>query len=81
MAMTVCGCILLRLAERWLASNQYLGSLNGWSNTSEDRLKGPNAWNSGKTSKSRYMSDLIEKKLRCAICMDTMREATTTCRH
>ncbi|KAJ8475777.1 hypothetical protein OPV22_019504 [Ensete ventricosum] len=50
--MTVCGCILLRLVERW--SELRLGVGVSWEfkwlESSEDRSKGPNAWNSGKCS-------------------------------
>ncbi|URE27742.1 Zinc finger, C3HC4 type (RING finger) [Musa troglodytarum] len=80
------------------ASNFYPVSSNGWNDTSEDGYKDPNAWKSGKihelfldhrgrpleisASSSQYMSNIIEVKLRCAICMDTMKEeTTTTCGH
>lgn len=64
------------------ASNFYPQSSNGWNDTLEDGYKDPNAWKSGKASSSQYMSNIIEVKLRCAICMDTMKEETTTiCGH
>lgn len=64
------------------ASNFYLQSSNGWNDTLEDGYKDPNAWKSGKASSSQYMSNIIEVKLRCAICMDTMKEESTTiCGH
>lgn len=70
----------LRLGVR--ASNGYSGNSNGGANTLEDRFKGPNAWRSSKASSSHYMSDFTEVKLRCSICMDTMKEETsTTCGH
>ncbi|XP_008797109.2 E3 ubiquitin-protein ligase BRE1-like 1 isoform X1 [Phoenix dactylifera] len=80
------------------ASSGYSGNSNGGANTLEDRFRNPNAWKSskwmhhksscinmigcGQASSSRYMSDSIEVKLRCAICMDTMKEETSTiCGH
>ncbi|XP_008797114.1 probable E3 ubiquitin-protein ligase bre1 isoform X2 [Phoenix dactylifera] len=64
------------------ASSGYSGNSNGGANTLEDRFRNPNAWKSSKASSSRYMSDSIEVKLRCAICMDTMKEETSTiCGH
>ncbi|XP_010942347.1 uncharacterized protein [Elaeis guineensis] len=64
------------------ASYGYSGNSSGGANTLEDRFRNPNAWKSSKASSSQYMSDFKEVKLRCAICMDTMKEETSTlCGH
>ncbi|XP_008777230.1 uncharacterized RING finger protein C548.05c-like isoform X2 [Phoenix dactylifera] len=64
------------------ASNGYSGNSSGGASTLEDRFKNTNAWQSSKASSSQYMSDFKEVKLRCAICMDTMKEETSTlCGH
>ncbi|XP_009404103.2 uncharacterized protein LOC103987504 isoform X1 [Musa acuminata AAA Group] len=67
------------------ATHVHLGNSICGTNRLEFKFKDPNALKSGKirqASSSQYLCDFNEVKLKCAICMDTMKEETsTTCGH
>ncbi|KAJ8476243.1 hypothetical protein OPV22_019970 [Ensete ventricosum] len=64
------------------ATHVHLGNSNCGTNRLDFKFKDPNALKSGKASSSQYVCEFNEVKLKCAICMDTMKEETsTTCGH
>ncbi|XP_039123899.1 uncharacterized protein LOC120260481 isoform X1 [Dioscorea cayenensis subsp. rotundata] len=60
---------------------EYSGNSSG-RNMPRERSEDPYAWKCGKASASRIISDFSEVKLKCVICMEAMKEETSTmCGH
>ncbi|KAJ0988725.1 hypothetical protein J5N97_007081 [Dioscorea zingiberensis] len=60
---------------------EYSGNSSG-RNMTRERSEEPRAWKCGKASAGRLIPDFTEVKLKCVICMEAMKEETSTvCGH